>query len=56
MSRELREQGTLVRGRNALAEESPGAYKDVERVIRIMSEAGIVAPVARLKPMVCIKG
>jgi tRNA-splicing ligase RtcB len=58
VQRQLREQGIHVRahGRRALAEESPGAYKDVERVVRIMSEAGIVAPVVRLRPVICIKG
>jgi tRNA-splicing ligase RtcB (3'-phosphate/5'-hydroxy nucleic acid ligase) len=58
ISRELRERGILVRahGRQALAEEAPGAYKDAERVVEIMAEAGIIAPVARVRPLICIKG
>ena len=54
----LRDQGIFVRahGKRSLAEESPGAYKDVERVIRTMEEAGIIASVARLRPIVCLKG
>ena len=58
MTRELSEQGIVVRGhsKRGLAEEAPGAYKDVEEVVRVMDEAGIVRKVARLRPMICIKG
>ncbi len=58
ITRELRDRGILVRahGRRSLAEEAPGAYKDAERVVQIMAEAGIIAPVARVRPLVCIKG
>jgi tRNA-splicing ligase RtcB (3'-phosphate/5'-hydroxy nucleic acid ligase) len=58
ITRELRERGILVRahGRRSLAEEAPGAYKDAERVVQIMSEAEIIAPVARVRPLICIKG
>jgi tRNA-splicing ligase RtcB (3'-phosphate/5'-hydroxy nucleic acid ligase) len=58
MTRELRAKGILVRahGRRSLAEEAPGAYKDVERVVQIMVEAGIVAAVAKVRPLICIKG
>ncbi len=54
----LRQHGIFVKahGRRSLAEESPGAYKDVERVISVMCEAGIVARVARLRPVICLKG
>lgn len=58
LARELRQQGILVRahGRRSLAEEAPAAYKDVEQVVRIMVDAGIVARVARVRPLICIKG
>jgi tRNA-splicing ligase RtcB len=39
-----------------LAEEAPAAYKDVDAVIDTVVNAGIAAPVARLKPLVVIKG
>ena len=54
----LRAQGVTVRahGRDALSEEAPGAYKDVDRVVEIMCEAGVVARVARLRPVICLKG
>ena len=54
----LRDRGIFVKahGKRSLAEESPGAYKDVERVISTMEQAGIIASVARLRPIVCLKG
>ncbi|KDR93959.1 tRNA-splicing ligase RtcB [Peptoclostridium litorale DSM 5388] len=39
-----------------LAEEAPGAYKDVDDVVNVVSMAGIAKKVARLKPMMVIKG
>jgi tRNA-splicing ligase RtcB len=41
---------------SGLAEEAPRAYKDVDRVIEVVVGAGIAAKVARLKPLVVIKG
>jgi len=38
------------------AEEAPGAYKDVDRVVEAMERAGVSAKVARLRPMICVKG
>ena len=40
----------------SVAEEAPGAYKDVERVVAAAAEAGINRPVARLRPLAVIKG
>jgi tRNA-splicing ligase RtcB (3'-phosphate/5'-hydroxy nucleic acid ligase) len=54
---DLRDQGIHVRGSaKGIAEEAPQAYKDVDEVIRVVSEAGIAVPVARLKPLGVIKG
>jgi len=39
-----------------LAEEAPEAYKDIDEVIRVVDELGINKKVARLKPLVVIKG
>jgi len=39
-----------------VAEEAPGAYKDVAAVVDAADRAGLARKVARLKPMVCIKG
>jgi tRNA-splicing ligase RtcB (3'-phosphate/5'-hydroxy nucleic acid ligase) len=54
----LRHYGITVRahGKHAISEEAPGAYKDIEQVIDIMHGSGIVQKVARLKPIVCLKG
>ncbi len=54
----LRELGVTVRahGKHAISEEAPGAYKDIEAVINAMHGSGIVQKVARLKPIVCLKG
>ena len=39
-----------------LAEEAPEAYKDVDLVVETVTQAGITGKVARLKPLVVIKG
>ncbi len=39
-----------------LAEEAPLAYKDVDRVVEVVTRAGIARKVARLKPVAVIKG
>lgn len=39
-----------------LAEEAPLAYKDVDRVVEVVSGAGIAKKVARLVPLAVIKG
>ncbi len=39
-----------------VAEEAPGAYKDVSAVVEASERAGLARKVARLKPIVCIKG
>jgi len=50
--------GILVRSPSlrGVAEEAPGAYKDVGVVVDSAEEAGLARKVARLRPMVCIKG
>ncbi|MBD3180431.1 MAG: RNA-splicing ligase RtcB [Candidatus Latescibacteria bacterium] len=55
---ELKEEGILVRvhSKAGAAEEAPGAYKDVDRVVRAMEGAGVNRLVVRLKPVICIKG
>lgn len=55
---ELAERGVLVRSPSmrGVAEEAPGAYKNVERVVDVAERAGLARKVARLEPLVCIKG
>ena len=42
--------------RRGITEEAPGAYKDVDEVIKVADEVGIGKKVARLKPLGVIKG
>jgi tRNA-splicing ligase RtcB len=55
---ELRGRGILVRSPSlrGVAEEAPGAYKDVDAVAEAAHEAGLALKVARLEPVVCVKG
>jgi len=39
-----------------IAEEAPGAYKDLDRIAQVSEHAGLAARVAHLAPLVCIKG
>jgi len=39
-----------------VAEEAPGAYKDVGAVVDAADQAGLSRKVARLEPMACVKG
>ncbi|OFW22859.1 MAG: RNA-splicing ligase RtcB [Acidobacteria bacterium RIFCSPLOWO2_02_FULL_65_29] len=55
---ELASRGILIRSPSArgVAEEAPGAYKDVTAVVDAADRAGLSRKVARLEPLVCIKG
>lgn len=55
---ELAGRGILVRSPSlrGVAEEAPGAYKDVAAVVDVAEAAGLAKKVARLEPMICIKG
>ncbi len=55
---ELASQGVLIRSPSlrGVAEEAPGAYKDVSAVVEAADHAGLARKVAKLKPLVCIKG
>ncbi len=55
---ELAERGIIVRSPSprGVAEEAPGAYKDVSAVVEAGEKAGLAGRVARLRPVVCIKG
>jgi tRNA-splicing ligase RtcB len=48
----LKAQDVLVEGLSV--DESPQAYKDIEHVIRIQVEAGLVRPLARMRPVAVI--
>lgn len=58
VTRELGERGILVRAasREGVTEEAPGAYKNVEEVVRVAEGAGLTRRVARLVPLGVVKG
>jgi tRNA-splicing ligase RtcB len=55
---DLEGHGILVRSPSmrGVAEEAPGAYKDVSAVVEAADQAGLARKVARVKPLICIKG
>ncbi len=58
VTRDLRNKGIIVRSasREGVTEEAPGAYKDVEEVVRVAEGAGLTQRVARLVPLGVVKG
>lgn len=54
----LASKGILIRSPSlrGVAEEAPGAYKDVTAVVEASDEAGLSKKVAKLEPMICVKG
>ena len=55
---ELASRGIVIRrpSHRGVAEEAPGAYKDVDAVVAAAEQAGLARRVVRLEPVVCIKG
>jgi len=58
IKKELNKKGIEVKAGSwkSLAEEAPQAYKDIDEVVETVSELGISKKVARLRPLVVIKG
>jgi len=58
LRRQLEAQGIVVRcpSNKGLAEEAPFAYKDVERVVDVVEQAGLARRVAQLRPLGVVKG
>jgi tRNA-splicing ligase RtcB len=56
--RDLAGRGILIRSPSfrGVAEEAPGAYKDVSEVVDAADDANLARKVARLEPLVCVKG
>jgi tRNA-splicing ligase RtcB len=55
---DLEGHGILIRSPSmrGVAEEAPGAYKDVSAVVNVADHAGLACKVARVVPIICIKG
>jgi tRNA-splicing ligase RtcB len=56
--RSLSDRGIYVKAatKEGIVEEAPGAYKNIDEVVRIADGAGISRPVARLVPLGVMKG
>lgn len=56
--KDLAARGIVVKSPSArgVAEEAPGAYKDIEAVVEAAHAAGLARKVAKLVPIICIKG
>ena len=56
--KDLAGRGILIRSPSmrGIAEEAPGAYKDISEVVDAADEACLAKKVARLEPLVCVKG
>jgi tRNA-splicing ligase RtcB len=56
--KELATRGILIRSPSmrGVAEEAPGAYKDIREVVDAADDANLARKVARLEPLVCVKG
>ena len=54
----LAERGILIRSPSmrGIAEEAPGAYKDVAAVVEAAERAGLSRKVASVHPVICVKG
>jgi tRNA-splicing ligase RtcB len=55
---ELMQRGIYIRAASmrVVAEEAPGAYKNVDNVVSVVHEAGIANLVARMRPIGVAKG
>jgi tRNA-splicing ligase RtcB len=55
---ELAERGIIIRcpSMRGIAEEAPGAYKDVGEVVEAAHKAELAHKVARLEPLITVKG
>lgn len=58
VQKELERKGILVKADSGstIAEEAPGVYKDIDEVIQVSDELGIGKEVAKMLPVVNIKG
>lgn len=56
--KDLEERGILIRSPSfrGVAEEAPLAYKNVTAVVNVAQDAGLARKIARLSPLICIKG
>lgn len=58
IEKDLSEKGIKIKAtsKNVIAEEAPGAYKNVDSVVRVSDSTGIAKLVAKVKPLAVTKG
>ncbi|MDR0912467.1 MAG: RtcB family protein [Methanobrevibacter sp.] len=58
ITKELNSKGIHIKANSkpVIAEESPGAYKDVDQVVRTSDNIGLAKLVAKVKPLAVVKG
>jgi tRNA-splicing ligase RtcB len=56
--KDLAKNGIIIRSRSmrGIAEEAPLAYKDVNEVVNCADHAKLSKKIAKLVPMICVKG
>jgi tRNA-splicing ligase RtcB len=58
VKQQLSDRGILAKAASmkVLAEEAPGAYKDIDQVVQVSHDLGIIEKVVRLVPIGVVKG
>jgi tRNA-splicing ligase RtcB (3'-phosphate/5'-hydroxy nucleic acid ligase) len=58
VERDLQDRGIILESASTkgVAEEAPGAYKDVDMVAEVSDKVGIASKVVRLTPIAVLKG
>jgi tRNA-splicing ligase RtcB len=58
IKKKLNEKGIEIKvgSVKSLAEEAPEVYKDIDEVVRVVEDLGISKKVARMKPLIVVKG
>ena len=58
IEKELSNRGILIKAanENVISEEAPGAYKDINQVVQVSHNLGIVEKVAKFVPIGVVKG
>lgn len=54
----MKKRGIILKSRSkkGVTEEAPGAYKDINKIVDVVSSAGLAKKVAKVKPLAVIKG
>ena len=54
----MKKRGIILKSRSkkGVTEEAPGAYKDINEIVDVVSSAGLAKKVAKVKPLAVIKG